>query len=157
VGTGSEGSFTCTAPNAWGCGYIYGFRVPFLVVSEYTGTALTGGGYGGYISGPCRAAGQPTCPNTNQIYQHDFGSILAFTEFNFQNLGLNFIAPPYYADYNALDAYRGNVPLSDFFPLYTGTSSASRSFFQIPVSDFPSSFENYYSTNNATPAGPDPD
>jgi hypothetical protein len=101
------------APNGWGCGYVYGFRVPFLAVSEYTGTT-SNGQYSGYIFGPCGATGQPACPNTTQIYQHDFGSILAFTEYNF---GLPFIdGPPDdgYADYNAPDwgTTRQNIPLS---------------------------------------------
>jgi phospholipase C len=49
----------------WGCGYVYGFRVPLIVVSAYTKT--------GYIS----------------HVQHDFGSILKFVEttFNLPTLG----------------------------------------------------------------------
>jgi len=144
----SGSGFSCGAPNGWGCGYIYGFRVPFLVVSEYTGASTSGGGY---ISGPCTP---PNCPNLNPIYQHDFGSILAFTEFNFN---LPKIASPVYADNNALDAVGTNIPLSDFFPLCTPTC-AGRSFFPIPVTNYPASFfKNYYATNNATPTGPDPD
>jgi hypothetical protein len=53
------------------------------------------------------------------LYVHDFGSLLAFTEWNF---GFNpqFIAEPYYADYNAPDwssDHQSHVPLSDFFQL----------------------------------------
>lgn len=157
LGAVSGSGFTCGAPNDWGCGYIYGFRVPFLVVSEYTGASTSGGGY---ISGPCGVTGQPTCPNTGQKYQHDFGSILAFTEFNFGLLNIDQSGDNGYADYNALDwgALRQNIPLSDFFPLYTGTTPTGRPFFQIPVSDFPAGFfGNYYSTHSATPTGPDPD
>ena len=49
----------------WGCGYVYGFRVPLIVVSPYAKTR--------YIS----------------TKQHDFGSILKFTEetFNLPSLG----------------------------------------------------------------------
>ncbi len=43
----------------WGCGYVYGFRVPLIVVSPYAKAA--------YISHT----------------QHDFGSILRFIEENF--------------------------------------------------------------------------
>jgi phospholipase C len=42
---------TTSAPNGWGCGYVYGFRVPLLVVSPYTSA--------GYVSGAC----QPSCTN----------------------------------------------------------------------------------------------
>jgi phospholipase C len=44
----------------WGCGYVYGFRVPLIVVSPYAKP--------GYIS----------------HVQHDFGSILKFIEENFE-------------------------------------------------------------------------
>ena len=62
--------------NGWGQSYVYGFRVPLLVVSAYTPT--------GYVS------------NTN----HDFGSLLRFVETNF-NLGL--IGPGTWADSYADD------------------------------------------------------
>jgi phospholipase C len=57
----------------WGCGYVYGFRVPLLVISPYAKPA--------YIS----------------HVNHDFGSILKFieTKFNLPSLG--------YADAHALD------------------------------------------------------
>jgi hypothetical protein len=113
---------TTDAPNGWGCGYVSGFRVPLLVVSPYTGTGNAQTGYSTYVSGKCGASPLPSCPNfgTNHVYVHDFGSILAFTEYNF---GMPFIdGPPDdgYADYNAPDwgPNRGNVPLSDFFGLY---------------------------------------
>jgi phospholipase C len=67
----------------WGAGYTYGLRVPLLVVSAYT--------QAGYVD------------NTNQ----DFGSILQFTEKNFN---LPNIGPGYYAD-----AYAGD--LSGYFSL----------------------------------------
>ena len=62
--------------NGWGQSYVYGFRVPLLVVSAYTPA--------GYVS------------NTG----HDFGSLLRFAETNF-NLGL--IGPGFYADSYADD------------------------------------------------------
>ena len=57
----------------WGCGYVYGFRVPMIVMSPYVTP--------GYIS----------------HVNHDFGSILKFieTKFSLPSLG--------YADTNALD------------------------------------------------------
>jgi len=57
----------------WGCGYVYGFRVPLVVVSPYAKA--------GYIS----------------HVNHDFGSILKFIEENFSLPSLG------YADTNALD------------------------------------------------------
>ncbi|MGA2978036.1 MAG: alkaline phosphatase family protein [Terriglobales bacterium] len=56
----------CT-PAQWGCGYVYGFRVPLIVISPYAKAK--------YIS---------TTP-----YVHDFGSILHFIEktFNLPSLG----------------------------------------------------------------------
>lgn len=56
--------------------YIYGFRVPLIVVSAYTPA--------GYVD--------------NDV--HDFGSLLRFTESNF---GLGLIGPGYYADSYADD------------------------------------------------------
>jgi len=144
------GPWVCDAPNSWGCGYIYGYRVPLLVVSEYTPP--------GTISGACGASPLPSCPNegTNDIYVHDFGSILRFTELNF---GLGPIAPSgySYADLNSLDTNGGTyVPLWDFF------LGSARSFTTInPTNssydgDF---FMNYYTTlqdgSYPQPTGPD--
>ena len=76
--------------NGWGKGYVYGLRVPLLVVSAYTPA--------GYVN--------------NAI--HDFGSILKFVESNFGAPGapLGPIGPGTYAD-----AYANNLIL--FFPLTT--------------------------------------
>jgi len=52
----------------WGCGYVYGFRVPLIVVSPYAKAQ--------YIS---------TTP-----YNHDFGSILKFIEATFSLPSLNY-------------------------------------------------------------------
>jgi phospholipase C len=78
----------------WGQSYVYGLRVPLLVVSAYTPA--------GYVS------------NSN----HDFGSLLRFTETNFI-LGL--IGPGFYADSYADD-------LMEFFPL-----TSPRAFSTIPA------------------------
>jgi phospholipase C len=147
-------SWSCAAPNQWGCGYTYGLRVPLLVVSEYTGT-LSNGQYSGYVSGACGGRGMPMCPNLSNPYVHDFGSILRFTEYNF---GLPFIdqTPDHgYADQNPLDGQNGNIPLSDFFSLWTGQGSAGRTFVAITTPYSWSQFETYYATHSATPTGPD--
>lgn len=105
-----------SAPNGWGCGYVSGFRVPFLAVSPYTKA--------GYVSGACSSSG--TCQNDVAPYQHDFGSVLAFTETNFGLKSIDQSGNNEYADINAPDNNhpRGNVPLSDFFgtTAYTFTS-----------------------------------
>jgi phospholipase C len=62
----------------WGCGYVYGFRVPMIVISPYAKTA--------YIS----------------HVPHDFGSILKFIE-NTYGLPSISSANGGYADSNALD------------------------------------------------------
>jgi len=62
--------------NGWGQSYVYGFRVPLLVISAYTPA--------GYVD--------------NTV--HDFGSILRFVESNF---GLGLIGPGTYADSYADD------------------------------------------------------
>ena len=90
-------------PNQTGQQYVYGFRVPLLVVSAYTKP--------GYVSGP---PSTPVCPN---YYCHDFGSILGFIEHTF---GLGEIYPTYhYADYFAPDGPPScptcTYPLADFF------------------------------------------
>jgi phospholipase C len=69
----------------WGCGYVYGFRVPLVVISPYITNP-------GYVS------------HTN----HDFGSILKFIE-NTYGLGPIYSENGGYADSNALD------DLSDLF------------------------------------------
>ena len=104
--------------------YVYGFRVPLLVVSAYNvhGT----GSFTGYVSGACQSPGN--CPNYKAPFIHDFGSILNFTEYALgsggQPLSLNghqgIGDPNYpYADFLAPDAPH-NCPtcafsLSDFF------------------------------------------
>ncbi|HEY1659430.1 MAG TPA: alkaline phosphatase family protein [Candidatus Sulfotelmatobacter sp.] len=103
-----------------GSQYVYGFRVPLLVVSAYSPKK-------GYVSGPAASNTVTACPTTpSSRFCHDFGSILNFVEFTFgKNLkSLGEIYPAYhYADYYALDT--ANSPtcklatcpygLSDFF------------------------------------------
>jgi hypothetical protein len=125
-------------PNGWGCGYVAGFRVPLLVVSPYTGTCSdppSCTNATNYISGACGSSPLHSCPNfgTNNVYVHDFGSILAFTEWNF---GMKNITYPdlLYADCNAPDwgssgCPNGSTPLSDFFQL-----TQSRQF--VPVNTY---------------------
>ena len=138
-----DGHNDCENPGPFGCGYIYGFRVPLLVVSAYTPS--------GYVSGACTPL---NCPNANFPYVHDFGSILRFIESNFQ---LGRIAPPgfAYADAVAPDSIQGHVPLSDFFTLTT-----PRNFVSIdPGNGVGMSFFTQYFTlyPSQAPAGPDPD
>jgi hypothetical protein len=130
---------TTVQPNGWGCGYTYGFRVPLLVVSPYTQP--------GYVSGACRS----DCPNLNFPYIHDFGSILAFTEYNF---GMPYIdaANNGYADYNAPDNQQGNVPLSDFFEVRN-----PRSFTKIGTAEPYTFFQTYHAKTGAKPEPPDND
>jgi len=88
--------------------YVYGFRVPLLVVSTYARQA--------YISGPSSG---PSCA-TDHYYCHDFGSILGFVEYV---AGLGSISPSYeYADFLAPDSTSSGCshtvcpfPLADFF------------------------------------------
>jgi phospholipase C len=102
-------------PNQTGGQYVYGFRVPLLVVSAYSKQ--------GYISGALPSPGEVP------PYIHDFGSILNFIEYAFGSGG-NFlslpgqlnkgISPSYsYADVLAPDAPAScsqcKYSLSDFF------------------------------------------
>ncbi|HXM23179.1 MAG TPA: alkaline phosphatase family protein [Terriglobales bacterium] len=98
----------------FGAGYLYGFRVPLIVVSAYT--------QAGTISGPATGFNADFCKPDHQtsIYCHDFGSILAYTEHNFQLQPIDQRGTGY-ADKWAMDAQYigGNVPLSEFFTLTT--------------------------------------
>jgi phospholipase C len=153
-GTGTAPDFTCSAPNGWGCGYVYGFRVPLLVVSPYT----TAGTVSGALN-PTSPFPPPYPPNP--CWTHDFGSILAFTEQNFYTAGNTQIAPsPYtYADSNSLDRVCQNqtvVPMWEFF------NGPFRAFTPISAPYSATYFENYYNTPTASgtypqPTGPDND
>lgn len=72
---------------SWGSGYVYGFRVPLIVVSPYAKTA--------YIS----------------HVTHDFGSILKFIETNFHLLSLGYADAP--AD-NFSDCFQLTQPPNAF-------------------------------------------
>jgi len=97
-------SAPCTGySNGKGGQYVYGFRVPLLVVSAYAKQ--------GYTSGPQNGA---TCTGTT--YCHDFGSILNFIEHTFGFGTIN--GGTYdYADSLVMDegAPPNNYSLYDFF------------------------------------------
>ena len=108
-------TYTYDGTNYWGCGYTYGFRVPFLVVSAYTPP--------GYVSGGCASGPNGTCypPNGDgsanaDPYRHDFGSILAFIEYNFK-LGMGCInsATDITGTVNCNNGNPGDVPFADYF------------------------------------------
>ncbi len=116
----------------WGCGYVYGFRVPLLVISAYTPP--------GYISGAASQGGE-VAP-----YIHDFGSILNFVEYVFSGFGVTQggIGPVEWPfdDYWAPDSYlSGNCTrtlcpysLFDFFQFKAGQKP--RAFVPIRVQHF---------------------
>jgi len=83
--------------NGWGTGYVYGFRVPLLVVSAYTPA--------GYVD--------------NSVM--DFGSILKFVEVNFGAPGkpLGPIPPGTYADAYAENNLRNFFTLTSPRPFQT--------------------------------------
>jgi Phosphoesterase family len=154
VYTGTNNPPTCPAPapNGWGCGYVYGFRVPLLVVSPYTGTP-TQNGYTGYVSGACGGTGQPSCPNKVFPFVHDFGSILRFTELNFGLPNIDQSGKNGYADRNAPDNVPPNIPLSDFFGL-----STKRDFIHISTDQPYTYFQSHSQYDpNWVPTGPDDD
>jgi phospholipase C len=130
--------------NGWGKYYTYGFRVPLLVVSAYTKP--------GTVSGACGTGEPNACPYFGQIgqtanyqYVHDFGSILAFTENNF-NIPIGTIGPMQYpfADYYAPDSYTTNngtnIPLQEFFNL---SSPSTFTPIAVPITYDEDFFENY--------------
>ena len=131
-----------------GSEYVYGFRVPLLVVSAYTRP--------GYVSGPVAdPSSLPTSCPVGQVYPycHDFGSILNFIEYVFGRNGFSLgeINPQYhYADYFAPDGPNGPgcnarlcpYSLSDFFDFST-YRRAPRSFHSIPTEHDPSFFLNH--------------
>lgn len=126
--------------NLWGESYTYGFRVPLLVVSPYTKA--------GYVSGAI--SGPPSYPPKLQ-FTHDFGSILAFMEYNFLGAGeIGQINPSYFfADHWAPDWNNptGNIPLQDFFQF------SYRGFTPIPI-DPPYNTPNYFTSYPGDPEGP---
>ena len=105
IGGGNTGYVGASGNN--GQQYVYGFRVPLIVVSPYAKQ--------GYISGP---PSNPTCPN---FYCHDFGSMLNFIEYTLGTNGnsLGTIGPAQwpYADSFVQDTSTApnNYSLYDFF------------------------------------------
>jgi phospholipase C len=134
--------------SVWGCGDVYGFRVPFLVVSAYM---AAGQGQQGYVSGDTRTpGGGEVAP-----YIHDFGSILGFVENNF-NLGIGNINSQ--NQYPFADGFApertGNpnaIPLADFF---CSAPCGPQEFQQIPVAAGTWQAINFVQDNSA---GTDPD
>jgi len=152
---GGPGVWQGSAP--WGNWYTYGFRVPLLVASAYTGTQ-NGNNYTGYVSGACGASPLPSCPNMTAPFVHDFGSILAFTEWNF--LGTSWIGKIGQNGYPFADNYapdwnpgKNQLPLLDMFPLTTPRPFQP---IKIPSGYGVSYFQNYFTNNpTASPSGPD--
>ena len=139
--------------NNTGGQYVYGFRVPLLVVSAYAGT-YNGTSWSGYVSGPRSGA---TCSGNGNTYCHDFGSILNFIEHTFSlgTTGINGDVYPY-ADSLAMDA---NCPtctysLADFFDY----NAPQRPFTLIPGANYPTSCYMNPTLPNCFPGWPsDPD
>ena len=157
---------TCTGyPNGSGGQYVYGFRVPLLVVSAWTPA--------GYISGPCNPQTGSCAGAEQQRYVHDFGSIPNFIEYVFGTGGQLVGSQTYptgigaqqypYADWFAPDSPHGGCDitlcpysLSDFnfnqtvrsFVPITGATYATTCIFN-PSN--PGCLPNYY------PADPDDD
>jgi phospholipase C len=132
--------------------YVYGFRVPLLVVAPYAKR--------GYISGG--GIYPPVCNNAT-TYCHDFGSILNFVEFAFGTGGarLGPIGPSNwpYADSFVQDLGPGANPatsysLRDFFDF-----TVARPFTPITGAKYPTScFTSAQSAKNCFPSFPaDPD
>lgn len=149
VGKGKAPNFTCTNTQGgnWGCGYTYGFRVPLIVVSEFTQP--------GTVSGALSSNTIPSSyANIPAAWEHDFGSLLNFAE---QNFSLPTIAPVgySYADANTFDTIYNKqtvVPLWEFF-----TASTPLPFTSIAAPYPASYFEGYYKGARHVPKGADND
>jgi hypothetical protein len=134
--------------NGKGGQYVYGFRVPLLVISKYARP--------GYISGPCQNG---SCQNDKQPYIHDFGSILRFIETVFGIPGHIDDANHYdYADAQAPDA-TPTCPvslcpyaLSDFFDF-----THQNSFQAIKHPKYKADYFIDYYANGNQPDDPDDD
>jgi hypothetical protein len=88
-------------------------------------------------------------------YRHDFGSILAFTEYNFNMPFIDVSGDKGYADFNALDwspDHKTTVPLSDFFGL-----NNQRNFTGITTEKPYTYFQGAYEATGTVPTGPDDD
>jgi phospholipase C len=150
--------------NSTGQQYVYGFRVPFIVVSPYAKQ--------GYISG----ALPPYGPGEAVPFIHDFGSILNFVEYAFGQNGepLHFaglpansgISPEYaYADVLAPDVYTsGNClqllcpyGLSDFFDFNQGPNSFQPIALPPKLKRYDADYFKNFGTHADDPAPSDPD
>jgi len=147
----------CTGyPDTNGSQYVYGFRVPLLVVSAYNYRPQ---GSTGYISGACVAPGN--CPNEKPPYIHDFGSILNFIEYAF---GLGEIDPYryHYADYWAPDGPNAcstcTFGLSDFFVDFTKHPTPSPfTAIALPSPYYNATYFEDFGLHQGDPAPSDPD
>jgi hypothetical protein len=151
------GPGACTGySNLTGQQYVYGFRVPLLVVSAYAGT-YNGTSWSGYTSGPQTGA---VCPGRN--YCHDFGSILNFIEntFSLGTNGINGTVYPY-ADSLAMDAFPNcstncTYSLADFFDYtFNGNPTPPRPFTFIPGANYPTGcYINPHTPQEGSPCFP---
>ena len=125
----------------WGSGYVYGFRVPLLVVSAYTGIS-SNGPYKPYISDPWNGQGNPPT-SCDLLTQHcmDFGSILKFVE---SNWGLGNIGG---SQYQYADFYAAAID-PGFFGL---TSQRPFQYISAPKTQM------FFITYNGSPQPPDND
>jgi len=129
------GGYPGTTGNAAGDGqgYVYGFRVPLLVVSAYTIQTPNVVGYTGYISGNTNLGGLPY-PGEFPPYIHDFGSILGYIESVF--------VPSAITNYGIAGATSGgnNYPFADYFapdgPFECQKTGGCGSYGTYPLSDF---------------------
>ncbi len=150
--------------NNTGQQYVYGFRVPFIVVSAYAKQ--------GYISG----ALPPYGPGEEVPFIHDFGSILNFVEYAFGQNGrpLHFagspetsgISPQYaYADVLAPDVYTSNncpqfvcpYGLSDFFNFNQAPNNFHTIVLPPKLKGYNAEYFKDFGTHVADPAPSDPD
>jgi hypothetical protein len=156
--------------NGTGSKYVYGFRVPLLVISAYNNHTTNGQqGFTGYISGACQSPGN--CQNEKPPYVHDFGSILNFTEWALGKNGvpLSFagaagkgISPSYaYADYLAPDGHFSYPPstysLSDFFDFTQNPTTFTPIALPLLLQGYDAEWFENYGTNPGDPAPQDPD
>jgi len=123
---GCNSTGTCSGyPNNTAKEYVYGFRVPLLVVGAYAGT-YKNGNWSGYISGACpggNCEGQEKPP-----YVHDFGSILNFIEYAFGTGGVPL---------GGTGGIGGiNYPYADWFAPDGPTSCGSETLCPYGLSDF---------------------
>jgi hypothetical protein len=131
--------------------FVYGFRVPLLVVSAYTPAK--------YVSGPAASNAVTSCPTNPTQYCHDFGSILNFIEYVFGSagqplgeIGSNGSSTYHYADYWALDGPHScptcpyPYSLADFFGGFQTQNRRTFTSITVPTQYPPSYFIGYTGT-----------